>query len=112
MTSKKIKDFPRYEISDKGDVYDIYKDKYLKCYNNGRYRVVTLHNGNDYVCRVIHRLVAIAFLGKRSKCYCVKHKDGNRNNNCVDNLYWIESRYFKPTFIGKTSKILIKGVVR
>lgn len=112
MNFKKIKDFPRYEISDTGRVYDIHKDRYLKSFNNGKYKTVQLRKGDIYVGRAIQRLVAEAFICRKSKCYCVKHKDGNRKNNYVDNLYWAEKKHYKPTFIGKTSKILLKGVVR
>ena len=38
---------------------------------------------------LVHRLVAATFLGKPPKNYTVNHKDGNRLNNCIDNLEWI-----------------------
>lgn len=37
---------------------------------------------------VIHRLVAETFIPKPEGASQVHHKDGNRTNNCVDNLEW------------------------
>jgi hypothetical protein len=36
--------------------------------------------------RMIHSLVASAFLGERPDDYCINHKDGNKLNNAVTNL--------------------------
>ena len=40
----------------------------------------------------VHRLVALAFIEQRNDDNEVNHIDGNKRNNCVDNLEWCSHR--------------------
>ncbi len=54
----------------------------------GYKRVHVSHNGIEYKF-LVHRLVAMAFIPNPDKLPCVNHKDGNKQNNCADNLEWV-----------------------
>lgn len=88
---KTIKDFPMYSITEDGDVYSHYKNIFLKqAINKGGYLYVCLTNSNkkQYV-KKIHRLIAENYLGPQplDKPWAL-HKDGNRLNCNVSNIYW------------------------
>lgn len=54
-----------------------------------QYLAVMLHVGHGkMVNKKIHRLVAETFLPRVDGKPCINHKDGNKENNCVDNLEW------------------------
>lgn len=64
-------------------------------------RILKQKQTKDKCCRVtlwrdkkpkdwlVHRLVAMAFLGVPSEALTVNHIDGNRENNNVENLEWL-----------------------
>lgn len=57
---------------------------------NGGYSVVSISvNAKRKICTV-HRLVASAFLDNPNNYREVNHKDGNKQNNNIDNLEWIQ----------------------
>lgn len=84
--------YPYYRVSNTGIVYSIHSLRSITpvCGNNG-YLSVTLYNVYGRKRFNIHRLVALAFIPNNNNSYCVNHKDGNKHNNCVDNLEWCTS---------------------
>lgn len=66
----------------------IYKEKILKPLNSKGYLRVRLHECKAKNLYSIHRLAAQAFIPNPENKPCVNHKDGNKTNNCVDNLEW------------------------
>lgn len=80
---RRVKGFYRYKISPNGHIYR--DGKPLKQDTSSGYARVTLYmNGKRYKF-LVHRLVAQHFYvpGDGEE---VNHKDGNKLNNCVDNL--------------------------
>ena len=101
---KDIEGFPGYQISSEGRVRSHnkvtykqgkechWKDRIIRPHGSakdGRLRVI-IWKDNKAVTLLIHRIEAIAFLGKPSDpTMTVNHKDGNFLNNSVDNLEWV-----------------------
>lgn len=101
---RRIPGFDHYEVSNRGQVRNIVGTKrwppcILKPWKSGQYRylMVTLcTNGRQEKYYVAH-LVAWLFLGrrqlgKRRRSWQVNHMDGNRYNNCVENLEYCTHR--------------------
>lgn len=68
-----------------------WKDTILKPqkHNNG-YLIVNIKIPNKKSKTfLVHRLIAETFIPNPENKPCVNHKDGNKLNNCVDNLEWV-----------------------
>lgn len=78
----------KYKISNLGRVYSIKNNIILKSgYDGKKYPTICLYNKKQY-CLKIHRLVAKAFIPNPNNYPQINHIDGNKNNNCVNNLEW------------------------
>ena len=79
----------KYIVTRSGDVYSYWenykkwKKQKLRENTNGYLRA-SIHGSDFY----IHRLVAICYLENPNKYNEVNHKDGDKHNNCVENLEW------------------------
>ncbi|GEM_PF-6952662 len=90
----------KYEVSNTGKVRSLITNKILKTYSNNGRRVVSLSTDGKSKNKMVHHLVAGAFIPNPHNCKYVKHKDHDWTNNHVDNLYWSNTRGSgKPTFI-------------
>lgn len=79
-----------YKISNYGNVKSLKNSIILKPAKNHRgYLHVALYKNNKTKAHRIHRLVAQAFISNPENKPQVNHKDGNKLNNCVDNLEWV-----------------------
>lgn len=84
-----IDEFPRYQVNNYGDVWDTVKRKYLRQSNAKGYKLVSFRRfDGSYAMRSVHRLVAIAFLGRQDFLE-VNHIDGDKSNNVLENLEWV-----------------------
>lgn len=88
---KYVKENKRYKVSTFGNVYDTKNERMLKQYiNKGGYCYVYFSEPffKKYDIRLVHRLVAEAFIYNYSNKKTVNHKDENKQNNNVLNLSW------------------------
>lgn len=77
--------FDNYEVSDDGRIRNIRSQRELKQFVGKDGYMRAQFAGKT---RLIHRVVAEAFLKEVSGKEFVNHIDGNKRNNCVSNLEW------------------------
>lgn len=90
-TWKQIKDFPKYEVSDLGNVRNFKTKRVLRPYiSNTGYKMVCLRKDNKQRTVTLHRLVLKTFDPlEDDSIYLVNHKDWNKTNNKLENLEWV-----------------------
>lgn len=77
----------RYTITSYGDIFDTVRNRFIKP-NPGRgYLGARIVFSGRYRRLLIHRLVAMTYLGDSGEQ--VNHIDGNKHNNSVLNLEWV-----------------------
>ena len=92
---KAIAGFPAYQVSDQGQVMSLpmigrrTNGEVLKpiVQSNG-YHYVGLYEGGKMKLRRIHSLVLEAFVGPRPDGAHGCHRDDDKSNNALENLYW------------------------
>jgi len=92
MTSeewREVPGFPGYHATMNGIVIGKSR-KAMKGYKDkkGYIRVCVRRPGGKWIPVLAHRIIAITFLPNPENKPCVNHKDGNKENNHVDNLEW------------------------
>ena len=89
---KEIKYLRDYFVTNTGQVFskrrgglkELRQSKTCKGYKT----VMTMNNNGGYSPKLVHRLVASAYLLNPKQKPQVNHKDGNKTNNNIDNLEW------------------------
>lgn len=95
---KLIEGFGDYIVSSDGKVYSLKHGKMKEkkpWVNKSGYLDVLLWANGRHVHKLIHRLVARAFISNPDNLPEVNHKDEVKTNNCVGNLEWCTSEYNK-----------------
>lgn len=102
------RDIPRYEglysISTSGDIKSL--GRLIRCRGGERFKnetnvtsypnqkgyvMVQLYKGGHRKNFTIHRLLSITFLENPENLPQINHKDGNKQNNSLENLEWCSS---------------------
>lgn len=92
---KPIKGFDGYYISSFGRIWsEKQKKRFMSPHNvGGGYLMIGLHIKNKAYSKLVHRLVAEAFIPNPNNYPQINHKDENKNNNRADNLEWCTQQY-------------------
>ena len=86
---KKIDGFPHYEVSDMGNIKSLYSGKILKpSLHWGGYLMVNLSENGKIKTKLVHRLVAEAFVENPQGKPSVDHINMNKQDNRAVNLRW------------------------
>jgi hypothetical protein len=107
-----VKNFENYMISDKGRVFSIKRNKFLKPgIDKGGYYFVILYNYNIVKKFRIHRLVGLHFLKNPENKKCIDHINNNKLDNTINNLRFATSQQNSQNAkISKRNKFGVKGV--
>lgn len=94
VSMKDIEGFKFYSVTSNGFIYSHKSEKFLINRKNvGGYMTVALRKNQKTFPFLTHRLVAKAFIeNNNSSRKEVNHKDGNIENNNVDNLEWVTTQ--------------------
>jgi hypothetical protein len=86
---KLIEGYENYEVSSHGRVRNNKTGLILKpAYNNCGYIHVSIINTNK-TTRMVHRLVALAFIPNPENKIQIDHIDNDKTNNNISNLRWV-----------------------
>lgn len=89
-----VRNYPMYEVNEDGTVFSKFSHKILKTnVNNNGYHSVELFNEEGSKRKLIHRLVAEAFIPNPNNYPQINHIDEDKSNNSVSNLEWCTAKH-------------------
>lgn len=89
--AKPVEGFPLYIVTSLGRVFSLHRSSPTERAASSDakgYRSICLRHERQNRSTRVHRLVAEAFLPNPDSLPCVRHLDGNPQNNRADNLAW------------------------
>ena len=98
-----------YSVSDRGEIRNDETGDIVNTYlHTEGYRIACLSDNGKQKIFFVHRLVANAFIPNPLHKPTVNHIDGDKENNCVENLEWAtysENSLHSCRVLGKTNSL-------
>lgn len=92
-----------YDITKDGEIINRHSGRHVKPQKNGKgYYRVSIGGKLEFV----HRLVATKYIPNPDNLPQVNHKDGNKLNNCVDNLEWVTNQQNRDHAVAEKLQIM------
>ena len=87
---KFIKGNRRYLVSDTGQIFDSFYSTLVRPHIRKDAVYIPLKTGDKYQFFKLHKIIGESFLKKRNKKGWVEHIDGDKFNNILTNLIWVQ----------------------
>ena len=85
---KRIPNFEDYAITEDGRIWSYKRNIWLKPAMSAGYWMYALTVNAQGTSNGIHRWLALTYIPNPDNLPVVGHRDGNKLNNALDNLYW------------------------
>lgn len=83
----------KFLISNRGFIFNTHTKKIIATRKDPQgYIQADLTYNREQKTNRIHRLVALTFIPNPDSKPAVNHKDGDKNNNCLENLEWVTNK--------------------
>lgn len=92
VIEKEIEGFSNYIIHSDGTIYNKKGKSICRWKDNVGYLQVKIIKDGKWHYKRVHRLVAEAFLPNPNNLLQVNHIDGDKTNNDISNLEWIDNK--------------------
>ena len=90
MSSEKtIPDYPTYAVTSDGFLRDLRTGNLHNGHSHFGYRKVTLQNPQGTSCKLLHRLIAEAFIPNPDNLSEIDHINREKDDNRIENLRWV-----------------------
>lgn len=93
INKKQIEGFDNYFIFKNGTIQNSRGKNICEWKDNVGYLQVKLSQDGKWYYRRVHRLVAKAFIDNPNNLPQVNHIDGDKTNNNINNLEWIDNKH-------------------